>query len=79
MRYYANLGLVSVTEIWCEIAATLKLLPRKLRPGDRFGDDVGTYMLTSDELDTLTELGEKRAKWLGIDVQFEKNAIVEIT
>ena len=72
-RYYASLGLseASIAESWREIATTLKVPPGQLRPDDRFGAAVGTYMLTSDELDTLSELGEKRARQLGINVRLE--------
>lgn len=73
-RYYATSGLseVSVIEVWQEVAKTLDLPPGKLRPGDRFGHDVGTYLLTSDELDTLSELGAERARRLGIEVDLQK-------
>ena len=78
-QYYATSGLSkdSILEIWNEIATTLELPPEKLRPSDRFGDDIGLYFMTSDHLDTLAELGEKRARTRGINVQFENLATVD--
>lgn len=78
-HYYATSGLSepSVMEIWQEIASTLHLPAEKLRPTDRFGHDVGTYLVLSNELDSLGELGAGRAKRLGIDVRWEKIATID--
>jgi hypothetical protein len=65
-----GMGKESVLEIWNEIAATLKLPPDKLRPTDRFGSDIGMPLITSEDLDTLFELGDARARALGTVVDF---------
>jgi hypothetical protein len=72
-RYYASSGLSksAVVELWNEVASTLRLPAEKLRPGDRFGEDIGRWFLFSDDLDSLAELGEKRAKRRGIEVRFD--------
>jgi hypothetical protein len=62
-RFYRNSGLSPevVTELWHEIADVLHLSPGKLRPTDRFGRDIGQFLLTSDELDALSALAVRRA------------------
>jgi hypothetical protein len=72
-RYYANSGLseTSVWEVWNEIATTLRVPPEKLRPTDRFGEDIGLYFGPSDHLDTLSELASKRAQRRQLDVRLE--------
>lgn len=69
-RFYASQGLTrdSVIELWREIASTLRLDPSRLRPSDVLGRDVGTYWITSEELDVLGELAGNRAKKLGIQL-----------
>jgi hypothetical protein len=70
-RYYANSGLskASVSEIWNEIATTLRVPPEKLRPTDRFGEDIGLYFGPSDRLDTLSQLASKRARRRQLNVR----------
>ena len=72
-RYYANsrLSKVSVWDVWNEIAATLRVPPEKLRPADRFGEDIGLYFGPSDRLDTLSELASKRAQRRRLNVRLE--------
>lgn len=78
-RYYATSGLseVAVADTWREIATTLKVPVEKLRPSDKFGVDVGTYLGMSVELDTLSEKGAERARQRGLDVQLERLATVD--
>ena len=78
-RYYTASGLSksAVAELWNEVATTLRLPAEKLRPADRFGEDVGTWFIFSDDLDSLAELGQNRAKRRGIKVRFETVATVD--
>src|SRR4029077_2326820 len=63
-RYYADSGLYrkSFLEVLNKIAATLAVPAEKLRPADRFGEDIGVYVGISDKLDTLSELANERAE-----------------
>jgi hypothetical protein len=72
-RYYANsrLSKASVWEVWNEIATTLRVPPEKLRPTDRFGEDIGLYFGPSDRLDTLSELASRRAQRRQLNVRLE--------
>jgi hypothetical protein len=57
-RYYghSNLAKESVLRSWHEIAETLKLPAGKLRPDDRFGEQlIGRYP-TDNELDALSDI-----------------------
>jgi hypothetical protein len=78
-RYYADSGLskVSVREVWMEIATTLRAPPDKLRPTDRFGKDVGTYLVTSEELDDLFELAQCPAKRRQVNLAAERLVTVD--
>jgi hypothetical protein len=78
-NYYADAGYqkATVLELWNEIAATLKVPPGKLRPTDRFGKDIGTYLITSDAVDTLFERAQRRARQLHIAVDFAKITTVD--
>jgi hypothetical protein len=69
-RYYAASKLPSalVVQLRNEVAETLKVPAAKLRPEDRFGRHIGTYWITSDDLDLLAAKGMNRAKALGIAV-----------
>jgi hypothetical protein len=63
-QYYRELG-SSETEfldVWNEIATTLKVPADKLRPTDRFGEQIGAYLITSEELDVLAQLATRRAQ-----------------
>jgi hypothetical protein len=70
--YYASSGLPKdeVIEIWGEIAKVLNVPEGKLRPDDRFAEDIARYLITSEELDTLYECGRKRARELGFNINF---------
>lgn len=78
-RYYAESKLPKglVIELRHEVAETLKVPAEKLRPGDRFGEQIGTYWITSDELDVLAVKGRNRAKSLGLSVDLKKLATVD--
>lgn len=67
-RYYFDRGLEkkAVLEIWHEIADTLGLPAAQLRPTDRFGQDIGAYLLTSEAIDALSTLALKRCKRQGL-------------
>ncbi len=71
--FYGDSGLPqsSVRDAWHEIADSLKLPAGKIRPTDRFGKDIGIYLITSPDLDTLHERGVRRAKQLGLRPDFE--------
>lgn len=73
-RYYADLNLPKtlVSELRREIAETLRVPAEKLRPEDRFGKQIGTYWITSEELDVLSAKGRNRAKALGLVVDLQK-------
>jgi hypothetical protein len=73
-RYYAEAQLpkMLVLQLWHEVADTLKVPAAKLRPEDRFGKEIGTYWITSDDLDALAMKGRNRAKSLGLTIDFEK-------
>ncbi|MBT2336216.1 hypothetical protein J7E49_20160 [Variovorax paradoxus] len=50
-----------IMELWGEIAQTLGVSEGKMRPTDRFGKEIGVYLITSEELDALAILAKKRA------------------
>lgn len=63
-RFYADSGLPAstVAELWHEVADALRLPYDKLRPADRFGQELGGgYLLTSEELDVLAAMARDRA------------------
>lgn len=78
-RYYAEAQLPKalVLQLWHEVSETLKVPAAKLRPEDRFGKEVGTYWITSDDLDVLAAKGRDRAKTLGLTVDLEKLSTVD--
>ena len=73
-RYYAESKLPKtlVSELRHEVAETLKVPAAKLRPDDRFGKQIGTYWITSEDLDVLAAKGRNRAKALGLSVDLQK-------
>lgn len=66
----SDLDFQEVAELWHEISKVLKVPVGRLRPSDRFGADIGTYWITSEELDALSETARQRASRQGIDVDF---------
>jgi hypothetical protein len=78
-RYYAESKLPKplVSELRQEVAETLKVPAAKLRPEDRFGKQIGTYWITSDDLDVLAAKGRNRAKALGLTVDLQKLSTVD--
>ena len=73
-RYYAESKIPKtlVSELRHEVAETLKVPTAKLRPEDRFGKQIGTYWITSEDLDVLAAKGRNRAKALGLSVDLQK-------
>ena len=71
-RFYSSSGLDknAVIEVWWEIAHVLHAPADRLRPTDRFGKDVGTYWITSEELDALHAVAQQRARRQGLSVEF---------
>jgi hypothetical protein len=78
-RYYAESKLPKdlVIELRREVVETLRVSAEKLQPGDRFGEQIGTYWTTSDDLDVLAAKGRNRAKALGLSVDLKKLATVD--
>ena len=78
-RFYATAGLAKaeVLEVWHEVAETLRVPAGQLRPDDRFGKDVGTYWITSDDLDVLATKGRHRAQRLGLTIDFGQLGTVD--
>jgi hypothetical protein len=72
-RFYAatELPRPAVLQLLQEVADTLHVPAAKLRPGDRFGKDIGTYWITSENLDLLEAKGRERAQALGLSVDFQ--------
>nr|DAP29575.1 MAG TPA: hypothetical protein [Inoviridae sp.] len=73
LRYYADSGIpqARVQELWHEVANALRVSPGLLRPEEQLGKDIGTWSITSEDLDYLSQLAIKRAKVDGksIDLQ----------
>jgi len=71
--YYAeaNLPKALVLQLWHEVAETLKVSASQLRPGDRFGREIGAYAITSEDLDVLAAKGRQRAKAVGASIDLE--------
>ena len=61
-----------IFELWREVASQFNLSPGKLRPTDRFGHELGGFWITSDGLDELYRLAQKRAQQNGIVVDLSK-------
>lgn len=66
-QYFAESGLPQplVLELWREVADALHLPAGKLRPTDRFGQELGGYWITSDDLDALGQVVATRARRQG--------------
>jgi hypothetical protein len=66
-NFYGDSGFdkVKVIELWLEIAQTLNVPSGQLRPTDRFGEDIGRYLVTSDALDVLSHIAGQRLKAKG--------------
>jgi hypothetical protein len=79
LTYYGNSGLSneSVIEVWREIATQLNLPPERLRPLDRFGKDIGRYIITSENLDSLNDAARHRAKASGIVYDISKISSID--
>lgn len=62
-RFYASSGFekAAVIELWHEVARVLRAPAGQLRPTDKFGKEVGTYWITSEELDVLGATAQQRA------------------
>lgn len=69
--FFASKGLEQslVRELWCEIASILVVPSGKLRPTDRFGKEVGVYLITREELDALSDKASERAKIQGREMK----------
>jgi len=78
-RYYTGMNLPKtlVSELRREIAETLRVPAPKLRPEDRFGEQIGTFWITSEDLDVLSAKGRNRAKALGLVVDLQKLKTVD--
>ena len=63
-RHFADTGFPQalVLELWREVARTLHLPAERLRPTDRFGQELGGYWITSDDLDALGQVASERAR-----------------
>jgi hypothetical protein len=73
--YYSASGIPAdrVTELWREVALALKVPAEKLRPTDTFGKELGGgYIVTSEDLDALTAIAQRRAKAMGLTIGFEQ-------
>lgn len=72
-RFYAESGLSmeAVMDVWHEIAHVLRAPADRLRPSDRFGKDVGTYLITSEDLDVLGVVALRRGQRQGLSVQLD--------
>ena len=78
-RYYAHLHLQKsdVVELWNEVADTLKVSASRMRPGDRFGVDIGTFVLTSDHLDVLGVVAQQRANKQGMRIDLSSLSSID--
>ncbi len=78
-RFYAssNLAQAEVKELWHEIARALRVPAERMRPEDKFGKDIGTYWITSEELDELGAIAQQRAKQKGLSVDLATIQTVE--
>ncbi|MBY4730339.1 hypothetical protein [Cupriavidus pauculus] len=72
-RFYSDSGIsqAKVIELWHEVADALNVAPGQLRPEDEFGKDIGTWSITSEDLDYLGQLALKRAKVNGRSVDLQ--------
>lgn len=65
--YFKDSGLPKsvVVELWGELANCLRVPRAKMRPSDRLGKEVGSYWITSEDLDALEVLARRRAQRVG--------------
>jgi len=65
--WYESSGIsrADFTEIWEELASTLEIDSRLLRPSDRLGVDIARPKITTDELDTVAEIAVRRLRAMG--------------
>lgn len=73
-NYYANAGLqqAAVLEMWAEVARTFSMPIGKLRPGDRFGHELGGYWITDDQIDVLSWTARERSRKSGIELNLSE-------
>lgn len=78
-HFYAqsDFGQPEVMELWHEVADVLRVPAEKMRPEDKLGKDVGVYWLTSEELDELGEIAQRRAKQKGLSFEPESIQTVD--
>ena len=78
-RFYGAEGFdrSAIFDIWQEIAGNLEVSVGKIRPSDRFGKEVGGYLVTSEKLDALGLAAKKRAKKYGIKIEISKIASID--
>jgi len=69
-NYYATSGLSApiVTELWHEVAEKCGISFGKLRPTDRFGEEIGSYLITSEKLDSLGLVAMERSRKLKMEI-----------
>lgn len=74
--YFSDAGLPQsiVLDLWHEVALALKVPPEKLQPSDRFGKELGGYLITSEDLDTLAEIAAARARKFSVIINLESIA-----
>jgi hypothetical protein len=63
-NFFADAGLPFdvVIGLWHEASDVFGITPGKMRPTDRFGEELGAYWITSDSLDLLANLAIKHAQ-----------------
>ena len=71
-RYYTSSGLSKnvVTDLWQEVAKTLDLPVKQLRPTDEFGKELGPYRAIDDDLDQLVKITAVRLDGIGKKADF---------
>jgi len=74
LQYFSESGLSQplVHELWQEVADAFRLPSGKLRPTDRFGNELGGYWIVSDEVDILTKIAVERAKRHSIKLELSE-------
>jgi hypothetical protein len=78
-RFYvsANIPADIVKELWNEIAHTLEYDPARILPSDRFGIELNAKRLMDPTVENLDALAARRAKRLGLRVDFSKVRTVD--
>lgn len=73
-QYFLDSGLSQpiVLELWSEVAKTLGIPVGKLRPADRFGQELGGYWFVGDELDVLSKMAIDRVRRSGAVLDLSK-------